>query len=67
MLQECVAARMFVLKLSLKHEFLLSASYNKIIVGGNRIMLQATKFDMKNIGKQNYFAMGDAETFSCDL
>ena len=30
-------------------------------------MLQSTKLDVKNVVKQNDFAMGDAETFSCDL
>ena len=30
-------------------------------------MLQATKFTVKNVVKQNYFATGDADTFSSDL
>lgn len=30
-------------------------------------MLQATRFTFKEVAKQNYFTMGDAETLSCDL
>ena len=61
-----VETQRFFLKLSLKHEFLLPATCNKIKLIWF-CMLQATKFDFKNVAKQNYFAMRDAETFSCNL
>ena len=30
-------------------------------------MLQTTSFDLKNVAKQNYFAMGNADISSSDL
>ena len=53
--------------LSLKYEFLLHVTSNKIKLIWFCCILQATKFTVKNVAKQSYFAMWDAEIFSCNL